>query len=240
MILLCPAALFAGVLVVVDEDTPNGWFFYDDQAEMPLPNDFVLGPDTPPSGTGSAHLAVANASEGVLIGTQNHAATALVTLAALTYSTYQSITPQAIALQFNVDYDNTDSTTATWQGRLVFEPYLGSGTVLTGTWQSWDALAASARWWSTGTPIVGDAPQAAVCTQGSPCSWATILSTYPNAGIQSGALAGIVFKAGSGWPAFDGNVDDFHISTIARGPGFDVIYDFETNVPVELQRFTVE
>ncbi len=78
---------------------------------------------------------------------------------------------------------------------------------------------------------------AAACTIGSPCTWATILSTYPDIAIHAGALAGILFKAGSGWPAgFDGHADDFRIATA----GFDVAYDFETIVPVELQSFSVD
>ena len=68
----------------------------------------------------------------------------------------------------------------------------------------------------------------------------TILGTYPNIAIQTGALAGIVLKGGSGWPAgFVGHVDELHIQA-AGTPGFDIIYDLETIVPVELQSFTIE
>ncbi len=233
---LFPPLLSAQTVVTVDESNPNGWVFFDDIGSMPLPNNFTLGPATPPRGSGSANIVVGGPAEGILIGTQNHPGTPLADFTMLSYSTYQDITPQALSLQFNVDYDNTDSTTS-WQGRLVFEPANGVGaTVMTNTWQTWDALAASSRWWSTGTPVVGDASLAAVCPQATPCSWALIQSTYPNIAIQSGMLAGISLKAGSGWPAFDGNVDDFRIATGA----FDTIYDFETIVPVELQSFTID
>ncbi len=235
--LLAPG-LSAQTVVTVNETTPNGWVFFDDIGGMPLPNNFAVGPATPPRGSGSANIVVAGPAEGILIGTQNHPGTPLADISVLGYSTYQDITPQALSLQFNVDYDNTDGTTS-WQGRLVFEPAnVSGGTVLTNTWQAWDALAASARWWSSGTPVVGDVGAAAACPQASPCTWATILSTYPDIAIQSGALAGISLKAGSGWPAFDGNVDDFRIA--ATGAPFDIIYDFETVVPVELQSFTID
>ncbi len=232
---LCLAGLSAAqTIVTVDEANPD-WGFLDETVPGPgtVTAEFVLGPATPPRGTGSAHLALGAPTDGVLLGTQLHGGTRLADFVTLSYSTYQNMTPQAIALQFNVDYDDTDSTTS-WQGRLVFEPSNG-GTVMVGAWQSWDALSGS--WWSSGTPVVGNTPGAAACPISSPCTWVTLLSTYPNLAIQSGALAGILLKAGSGWPAgFDGNADELHIQTA----GFDVIYDLETNVPVELQEFTVE
>ncbi|MEM7355223.1 MAG: hypothetical protein AAF657_30715 [Acidobacteriota bacterium] len=258
MLALEPPAVDAQPTVItVDENNANGWAFFDDIAQALLPNDFVVGPGTPPRGSGSAHLAVAIPAEGILIGTQNHEGTRLGDLTALSYSTYQNISPQAISLQFSVDYDDTDASTA-FQGRLVFEPsnIVPSVTVLTNTWQAWNALDASARWWSTRDPIVGGATQAILCTQGSPCDWSTILSNYPNVAIPTGLLAGIFLKAGSGWTGFDGAVDDFRIATVASPPPpppatgpttdgpppptFDVIYDFETIVPVELQSFAID
>ena len=226
--------LQAQTTVTVDEDNAD-WGFLDETVPGPgtVTAEFVMGPATPPGGTGSAHLVLGANTDGVLLGTQNHAGLPLADILTLSYATYQNMTPQAIALQFNVDYDNTDGSVA-WQGRLVFEP-LTIGPVQTGTWQTWDALAG--RWWSSGTPIVGDVPAAATCTQGSPCTWAQVLMNYPNIANHSGALAGILVKAGSGWPAgWDGNVDRLHIETA----GFNTIYDFETNVPVELQSFGIE
>ncbi|MCH9650728.1 MAG: hypothetical protein K0U98_21035 [Deltaproteobacteria bacterium] len=226
--------LEAQTIVTVDETNAN-WGFLDETSPGPgtVTSDFVLGPATPPRGSGSAHLALGAMTDGVIIATQNHVGTRLADITTLTYQSYQNISPQAISLQFNIDYDDADSTTS-WQGRLVFEP-LNSGTVLTDTWQSWDAMSGS--WWSSGTPIVGDTPAASTCTQGSPCPWATLLTTYPNIAIHGLPLGLVFFKAGSGWPAgFDGNVDDFHIQTAA----FNTVYDFETTVPVELQSFSID
>jgi len=226
-----PAGVTLGpTVVVVDENNAN-WGFL---AETGTPTgSFVLGPATPPLGTGSARFELPAGADGMLVGTQLHAGTRMADITAFRYSTYQNITPQAVALQFNIDYDDTDSTTS-WQGRLVFEPST-IGTVQIATWQSWDALAG--RWWSTGTPIVGDTSGAVLCPQATPCPWATVLGSYPNAAVQSGALAGILLKAGSGWPAgFDGNADSLRIATTTE----DVIYNFETTVPVELMTFSVE
>ena len=236
--LMIASGLEAQTVVTVDENNMN-WGFFDETSPGPgtVVSDFVIGPDTPPRNSGSAHLGLGANTDGVIVITQNHSGTRLADILTLSYSTYQDIAPQALALQFQVDYDDGDSFTS-WQGRLVYEPANDTGaTVLTNTWQSWDTLAATGRWWSSGTPVVGDVAQAATCTQGSPCTWATILGTYSDIAIHAGALAGILFKAGSGWPAgFDGHVDDFQIQTA----GFNVVYDFETITPVELQSFSVD
>ncbi len=225
----------AQTIVTVDETNAN-WGFLDESSVMPstVTSDLVIGPATPPRGSGSLHLALGAMTDGVIIVTQNHVGTRLADITTLSYSTYQNITPQALALQFNVDYDDTDGDTTTWQGRLVFEP-LNAGAVMANTWQSWNAMTGS--WWSSGTPIVGGSAMAQVCTQSSPCTWATVLTTYPDIAIHNLPLGAILFKAGSGWPAgFDGHADELHIQTA----GFNVIYDFETIVPVELQTFTIE
>ncbi len=231
---LGPANLGAQTIVVVDENNMN-WGFADESSAAPSgTSDFVLGPATPPRGSGSVHLTLGAMTDGVAITTQNHAGTRFADITTLTYQTYQNVTPQAIALQLNVDYDDGDASTA-WQGRLVFEP-LNAGAVMTNTWQLWNGMAGS--WWSTGMPILaGNPPVAPVCTQGSPCPWLTLLSTYPNLAIHNLPLGAIYIKAGSGWAAgFDGHADELHIQTA----GFNVIYDFETIVPVELQSFSIE
>jgi hypothetical protein len=121
----------------------------------------------------------------------------------------------AISLQFNVDYDLSDMD-GSWQGRLVYEPYLTGATVLTQTWQTWDGMSGTG-WWATG------APGNTVCTQGTPCSWADILTNWPNAGVQTGILSGVSLKAGSGWAGFDGNADQLIIGL----SGTNTTYDFE-------------
>lgn len=233
MLLVAPS--FAQTTVVVDQGEAT-WGFLDESSAAPssATSEFVFGPDTPPSGAGSVRFALGANTDGVLVGTQNHAGLRLADITTLAYATYQNTSPQAAALQFNVDYDDSDATNS-WQGRLVFEPAT-IGPVQANTWQTWNAL--NGTWWSTGTPVVGDVAAASPCTQATPCTWAQVLTNFPNIANQSGPLAGILLKAGSGWAGgWDGNADMLHIQT----GSFNIIYDFESDgTPVELQSFTVE
>jgi hypothetical protein len=122
----------------------------------------------------------------------------------------------AIALQLSVDYNLNDANVA-WQGRLVFEPY-HTQTILTGAWQTWDTLAAGAggNWWATG------APGNTRCPQSDPCTWSEVLLHFPDAGIRE-TLGAVLFKAGSGWAAFDGSADRLTIGV----SGHETTYDFE-------------
>ena len=232
LLMACAAtsSLVAAQTIVVDEGNTN-WLL---GVETGTPTfGFVVGPATPPSGAGSVAFGLPASVDGAAIGSANHNGLRLADITALSYSSYQSVAPQAGSLQFNIDYDDTDSALG-WQGRLVFEP-LTAGTVLAGTWQNWDAL--SGTWWSTGTPVVGDVAGAVACPQAAPCTWATVLSTYPDAAIHS-TLGAVLLKGGSGWPAgWQGNVDSLRIVTSGA---VDVTYDFETQVPVELQSFSIE
>src|SRR5262249_6837277 len=147
-------------------------------------------------------------------------------LTTLEYSTYRQSADSgnnlAIALQFDVDYDVTDSTT-TSQGRAVFEPYnTFPGGVPQNTWQTWNALAG--KWWgSSASPKVGNATVAQACDISHPCAWSTFLAHYPNAGMWAAPRNRFLFKAGSTWPGFVGNVDDFTIGV----NNVDKTYDFE-------------
>jgi len=232
--LIAPAGLLpAQTVIEVNESSPN-WTL---GAETGTPTfGFADGPGTPPYGTGSVQMHLVGAADGVILGTDLHNGLRLSNITILSYATYQDITPQAIALQFNLDYDDTDADTS-WQGRLVYEPYF-THTVLADTWQTCDTLdnAANGNWWSTGTPVVGGVPVAAACIQSDPCTWAEVLAAYPNAGVHS-TLGALLVKAGSGWPAFNGAADAIRIAVTG---GADVLYDLETQVPVELMSFSVE
>ncbi|MEM1127547.1 MAG: T9SS type A sorting domain-containing protein [Bacteroidota bacterium] len=207
--------------VTVDENNANWGFLVETSTGT---GSFVNGPSTPPLGTGSAKLTIDNNSSGLIIGTQQFAGIRFDDFTTLTYSTYSNTTPQTIALQFNVDYDLTDGTTS-WQGRLVFEPS-NSNTVTPGTWQTWNAL--NGRWWSSGNPVVGDVGVAQDCPISAPCTVTELLTAYPDMGIQAGALAGLLFKAGSGWAGpQDYYVDNF---TIGYTGGGTTTFDFETSV----------
>lgn len=173
----------------------------------------VAGPGTPPLGSGSANLAVSDGAAGIIWGAA-HEALRFDRVTELGYSTYRSSPSTGVlaaALQFNVDYDLTD-TDESWQGRLVFEPYLDGSTVASGTWQTWDALGG--EWWATGSPGNG------TCPQSDPCTWSEVLSAFPDAGVHP-AVGAVLFKAGSGWAAFDGNVDAFRLGVDGTTTPFD-------------------
>ncbi|MFW5748755.1 MAG: SpaA isopeptide-forming pilin-related protein, partial [Chloroflexota bacterium] len=210
----------ASSTVVVTQTNPQGWGFLVETGTGA--GSFINGPGTPPLGSGSAQFALDTTASGVILGTADYPGTRLDDLTTLEYSTYNGVGNNTVApaLQFNIDYDLTDSTTD-WQGRLVFEPYFDNA-IVDGTWQTWDALAG--RWWSTGTPVVGDTTQTSNCPSSSPCDVATILTLYPDAGIQTGTLSAILFKAGSGWLAgYTGSVDAFTLGI----NGTDTTFDFE-------------
>ncbi len=220
------AALATSTTVVVKPSAMHGWFFWDDTHDSlaTATGNFMAGPASAPLGTGSAHLTVASSTDGQALITPVTGFN-FADLSTLSYSTYRSSADVgnnlAISFQLNIDYSPTDANTG-WQGRLVFEPYNGaSGTVLANTWQTWNAL--NGQWWASKTTAAGSN---GLCPQLSPCTWSQVLSNWPNARINPVA-PGVVLKAGSGWPGFDGNVDGLTI-----GPsGNTTTYDFEPETP---------
>jgi hypothetical protein len=196
---------------------------------------FVSGPNGS-DGAGSAQLTV-NATGGEALENDLYAGTRLDHIAFLSYKTYQANAgPNATTLQFDVDYDATDSSTA-YQGRAVFEPSLsGQAGVTDQTWQTWFPLTAPSGWWQTGDAIVGGVNVGMACTEAAPCSFAQLLAAYPNASIRpiTGEVAGlpiaggIWLKAGGGWsPGFVGNVDSLTIAVNVNNANGTATYDFE-------------
>ncbi|MCC6298849.1 MAG: PxKF domain-containing protein [Anaerolineales bacterium] len=202
---------------VVKPSALNGWSFLLESGTTGA-GDFTLGPGTPPLGSGSAHFTLGASSDGILIGAAAYGGTKLADITRLEYSTYEPLssasTVQVASLQFNIDNDLTDLDLG-WKGRLVFEPYY-SETIVKGSWQTWDTLT-QGRWWATG------APMNSVCSIGTPCTWADVLTNFPNAGVHT-VYAGVLLKAGSGWPSgSEGHVDALTIGV----SGDDTTFDFE-------------
>ena len=185
-------AAAAGCKLVVTPTASNGWFFL---AEGPSGSNssayYVNGPGTPPAGRGSALLTIdgtgrENIATGLFSGRQ------LSTFTNLKYSTYQAFSGspnETLYLQFDVDYDSTDSSTD-YQGRLVYVPS-ASQTVVPGAWQTWDTMDTNASWYSSASggssfrPIVNDTQQAnPPCDQTTFCTWATLMADYPNARVR--------------------------------------------------------
>ena len=201
----------------VSAASPSGWAFLVEGAGGE--GGYVAGPAGQPLGFGSARLYVPGATGGIILGTQAYGGTRLDQITALQYSSYVTLgsgNAVAAALQFNIDYDLTDANTS-WQGRLVYEPYF-TQTVTQGTWQTLSPL--TGKWWATGGPGIG------ICPMATPCTWTQVLTTFPNAGIQTGALSGLLFKAGSGWAASTVHVDAFVITAA----GVTETYDFEPSL----------
>jgi hypothetical protein len=214
-------------MVVVSPDSMRGWAFYDDQHGVACSDiskcQMAIGPTAPPAGSGSAELATATAGDGNALILADYAGVRFDNITALSYSTFRQSDDAgnnlAIALQFNVDYDLNDQST-NYQGRLVFEPYRGNGgNVVAGAWQSWDAR--SGRWWGTKSTVTRNGALVPnPCVQSSPCSWAQVLSIFPNAGIHV-TYGAVILKAGSGWPSFRGNVDRLVIAINGASTTFD-------------------
>lgn len=213
------AANAAASVVVVHPGDMQGWSFFLEGAGTTGEGEMVAGPGTPPLLSGSARLATPGATDGSALGKLGYDGVRLDEITSLQYSTYRTAgdPAEAVALQLNIDDDVTDADDS-WKGRLVFEPYY-SETVETGEWQTWDTLT-QGGWWGTGAAISG------TCSIASPCTWAQVLAAFPDAGIHN-SLGAVIFKAGSNWAGFDGNVDALTIGV----NGNETTYDFELDAP---------
>ncbi|MBX3291707.1 MAG: right-handed parallel beta-helix repeat-containing protein, partial [Acidobacteria bacterium] len=206
-----PAAM--ATTVVVRPESPDGWT-YVTEGGSPT-GSLVTGPGTPPLGIGSAQFGLSAAADGRYLGRAGFLGTPLTAITSISYSTYRTSGTDpayAAAFSFNVDFDLTDVNTG-WQGRLTYEPYF-TETVTTGAWQTWNPMAG--KW------VFSQAPGNAVCPMAVPCTWAQVLTAYPNAGIHP-TFGAVGFKAGSGWGGFNGNVDSFTLGI----SGNETTWDFE-------------
>ena len=207
--------------VVVTTTSEDAWFGLNEGPSNSV-GDVVFGPgpDTPPSGDGSATLQV-DANGRASFGTMLYQGTPLSTITQLSYDSYSSsaATLAAVTLQFDVDYNSTDVDT-TYQGRLVSEQ---SGAVTPDTWTTNTPL--TGRWWAT------RAPGQTVCPQSAPCTWAQVLTAFPNAAIRDDRIqrGALLFRLGG--PISGGaitSVDNFTISV-----GFpSTTFDFEPGATV--------
>lgn len=196
---------------VVNTANMHGWSFVNDCGVGTPTGTLVAGPATPVLGMGSAQLTVGAANECMMLATQAYIGTKLSRLTSMKYASYQSGPTTAPALQFDVRYHPSDTV---YQGRLVFEPYQNGAVVVGSGWQNWSAL--DGKWWASKTTAAGSN---GLCPQASPCAWSQIQANWPDASI----LGNTLFKAGSGWTGFTGNVDAFAIGI----DGLVTTYDFE-------------
>lgn len=166
---------------------PNAWFIYNDENDT-IDNtlgSLVVGPDSPPLGTGSAQISVTG-TERRNLATYQFSGTPLASIGTLRYSTYNPSAGNGGSanrsgyLQFNADFNGSD----TWQRRLLFLP-TDNGAVIQNTWQEWDTLNnGNALWrysgltWPAGIGEPGTTPGT------TPKTWNVILSTYPGVRVR--------------------------------------------------------
>ena len=205
----------AGTIVVATE-SPDAWFGGNEGPTGSLGEvTFTPGPMPAPSGYGAATLEIDGTGRASL-GTVLFKGTPLSAISQLTYRSYASSskTLTALALQFDVDYDATDTSSA-YQGRLTFEP---ASAPTPDTWMSEDALAGT--WWASQNP------GKTVCPQSAPCTWAQVLAAFPNAAIRDDPVGAGALLFRLGGPIAGGAiaaVDDF---TIDVG-GLPTTFNFE-------------
>ncbi len=219
-VVVLPGDMATNVADVVAE--PDSWFFYNDETDT-IDNtlgSFVLGPATPPEGTGSVQISVTG-SERRNLATYQFSGTPLADITTLAYSTYNpsvgngGSATRSGYLQFNVDFNGSD----TWQRRLVFLP-TDNGTVVQDTWQEWDALnSGNAMWRYSGPTWPGS-----VIPGTTPRTWADILATYSGVRVRvTDSWLGIRV----GEPYADGYTEN--IDAVKFGVSGDTTtFDFET------------
>jgi hypothetical protein len=153
-----------------------------------------------------ARLEVEDTASGGFFGAPLYPGLAFSTLLTMFYTTLKEVgdTAPMPTLQFNIAADVTDAQhNQTWQGRMVYEPYLTEAATPAGVWTRWNVMH-GAGWWFTKAPL------STFAGPDSPKSMAQILAAYPHMGINANpALALCCFKAGSGWNKFIGYVAEW-------------------------------
>lgn len=190
------------------------WFFYNDSNNTVMSlnkfgggvNDIVAGPDS----VGAAQMTLHDALGRYNIATYKYNDVKLSDIGSLKYRIYDaSVSGETPYLNFNVDFDNSD----TWQRRLVQVP---TG-VVANTWTTVDALAG--MWTYSGPTWPAGAVDGTGTTPGTtPRTWADVKANYPNAETRStdswfGVRVGHPGPNGEtgyvDWIDFDGEVTDF-------------------------------
>src|SRR4051794_36885089 len=202
-----PDAINSLVNVTPSPMTSLGWGIGVDNGHGSGGGSMVTGPAPPPVGSGSANLFETASNAGWVLADYDgtYGAVKLANITTFRYSSYGDSSVQAPALWMDVDMSVTDVITS-YQGRMVYEPYVNGTYPVPGTWQTWDTLdGGNGKWWFSNGLF-------SVCDQGHPCTVSQILSNWPNIGVLTGAFHGIGFKVGSGWAApFNGNVDKLQV-----------------------------
>ncbi len=225
-------------VIVVDPSNMGNWAFDNRDVngiQGANPNSsggMVVGPDTPPLGTGSANLAAGNGSIGgggdgsEELRNTGYAGTLISQITTLMYSTYVTSNNGQQFPYFGLMVD-TDGDTA-YDDIFFFEPpyqtpstgnpsLINQGDPILNTWQSWDALAGG--WWdNNGNCGPGTGVDTLQACLGADYNTATIANAPDG-------LGGVRFNVGfaSDTDIFNGYVDAFTIGI----NNVDTTYDFD-------------
>jgi hypothetical protein len=190
---------FAGVVAVTpDNATSLNWYWFNDVDDTALPNT-ISDAQTPPSSLlGSVNMSLPDAigTQKPLVFTTSYAGLLLSDLTALSFQTYVVGGTGTTATPFFQLGLGTSTTDTAFRGRLSFTPTASSGgTLVTDTWQTWDALSATGGWFfSRPASFTSE-----TCTLANPgvigtsnCSLSAILSRNPGLAINAAQGLGLL------------------------------------------------
>ncbi|MBA2588399.1 MAG: PEP-CTERM sorting domain-containing protein [Alphaproteobacteria bacterium] len=196
----------SAAVINVTPTSLNGWSFsnLDNAPNTNASGGFEVGPSSPPLGIGSAQFLVNNAASSETLTQIFSSSVAVSSFANLSYATFVTTSTLGSGSAPTLQFDLFKGTT--YGGRLVFDPGL-LGTVVDNVWQNWDATGTSAAWTlSKSHTLFGDN---CYLNTGNYCTFAQASALLDR---NSFLAVDNLFKAGSGQPTFDGNVDAYTIN----------------------------
>jgi hypothetical protein len=209
----------------VRADGLNKWFLYNDSNDT-VDNTlgtFVLGPNTPPHGTGSVQFTLgASPNDRKNVATYRFGGTALSSITTMGYTAYSQSgvagANESPYLNFNVDFNGTNA----WQKRLVYVPSANQASVPQDTWNTFDAINGGNALWAW-SGYAGNGNQWPDGNTSQYRTWSSILAAFPSASILS-TDSWLGVRVGEPGPTgYTGAVDSFTFGTAAK----TTVFDFE-------------
>jgi parallel beta-helix repeat protein len=186
---------------------------------------FVTGPATPPSGIGSLAMTIGSGDHEWLNNYAYGACatgpscnnslanwTSLANIDALAFSAYRA--SGTTYPTFNIEADPTG--TGSGYTTFVFVP--NAGSIVDGTWQTWNGLNTGDGTWLSTATLATPPFNCTFGAAGCEASWSQIQTAYPSAKVKYG-LGPNVGTGGT----FAGNVDKFTVGVSTN----TIIYNFE-------------
>jgi hypothetical protein len=228
----------ATVAVNPDNAASLQWYWGDDTTNNPSPNSISLAQTPPDSLPGSIDMTMSSLTNRPFVFTNIFASQSLASITTLLYES-DSLSGMSggellePTLQLGIGLTPTDIS---FEGRLVFDPYLIPGDAPSGTgWDNWDAMTSSGGWFFSHTNIQDTAGltagqnDACVLTNPAPgtsyCSLASILGRIPGLTINSNTALGVVgFRTGGSGVVESSFVDNLTVGVY----GVNTTFDFAT------------